>query len=48
MTLENDHPFVELLDVDGGPEGPDPEFDDDVNVVDDPEAWKEPGGASIE
>jgi hypothetical protein len=35
MTLDDDDKRVELLDVDGGPQGPDPEFDEDVNVIDD-------------
>ena len=36
MTLDDDDEPVELIDVDGGPEGPDPEFDEDVNVIDAP------------
>ncbi len=46
MTLNDDHEPVELLDVDGGPQGPDPEFDDDVNVIDDPAMFEVPRGTT--
>ena len=34
--MDDDDKPVELLDLDGRPEGQDPEFDEDVNVIDDP------------